>query len=280
MDTTMIEPRTSTPVGFVRAFAIQFRLLWQSRRPLLLGVGLLAVLALAGEPWNDHLLARFLTVWPVWVVVIGPLWGFAAFYNEGPADRLYHWSQPVSRTVHTLARLAAAIAWLWIMLALLVVAGFLAAWMDGEAGQIGALGAAAWLNYFVAPVLGFLAISVITVLSDHPLRWFLGIVFLVPFSLSILHEWLGLGRLIEWLGKPLTEEWGLGPTLVGALGVNVNEIEHALRLLTDPSHQYRTAYDVGTWWVAAPLWLLLFTGLVVLAASRHPDVLPRWRGRS
>jgi hypothetical protein len=114
---------THRPLDFGQALARQFALLWASRRPLLLGLALLAVLVLAGEPWSDDVLARLLTPWPVWLGLAGPVWAFAVFHNEGPSARMYHWSMPVNRTVHTLARLGAGILWLWLLLAGLVAVG-------------------------------------------------------------------------------------------------------------------------------------------------------------
>ncbi len=105
------EPR---PLGFGAAFVRQFGLLWSSRRPLLLMVALLALLVLAGDPWSTDPKARLFTFWPLWLVIVGPVWAFTVFSNEGPSARLYHWSLPVDRAAHTLARLAAGLAWLWI----------------------------------------------------------------------------------------------------------------------------------------------------------------------
>ena len=266
------------PIGFGGAFVRQFRFLWMSRRPALLLVGLLAVLVLSGDPWvSDSALARFLTVWPAWVIFIGPVWALAVFHNEGPGNRLYLWSQPVARDAHTLARLAAGVAWLWILYGLLIVAGLVIAGLDGNAWQLAEVSAAGWVNLFTGPLLGYLAVSVLTVPSDYPIRWLFGIIFLVPFLISLLDEWLELDTAAEWLLTPLSHRtWGLGITMVGALGESVDRIERAV--IEAGGGQARGSLpDLSAWWVATPLWILLLIGVVWFLARLHPDVLPRLR---
>lgn len=270
--------RTYRPVGLGGAFTRQFRLLWTSRRPLLLLVALLAVLVLAGEPWSDAPLARFLTVWPVWLIPVGPIWAFAVFHNEGPSHRLYHWSQPVARDTHALARIAAGVAWLWLLYGVLILAGLVFGAVDGDAWQLAEVSAAGWVNLFTAPLLGYLGVCLLTIPSDYPIRWFFGILFLVPLLISLLAEWLELDEAARLILRPLGDPaWGLGITMVGALGASVDRIETALRAAADPAFQHRHAFEVGTWWVATPLWVLLLVALVWFLSTRHPDVLPRWR---
>jgi hypothetical protein len=279
MEATMMERKAAQSVGFGNAFRIQMRLLWNSRRPLLLVLGLLGVLALAGEPWNDNPLARLFTAWPLWAILVGPLWAFAVYHNEGPSDRLYFWSQPVERHSHSLARLAAGITWLWIAYGVLVVAGIAIGLMDGDAWQLAELSVAGWVNYFVAPVIGFLGVSLLTLTTDHPIRWTFGLILGFSILVSLLHESFGLAEEVEWVLQPLSEPWGLGMTLVGALGTGVSQVQHLIERMADPTVQHRTTFDVGLWWTAMPLWLLLFAGLVVGVATRHPDRLPGWRRR-
>lgn len=265
----------STPVGAGAAFTRQFRLLWTSRRPIFLGVALLALLAFAGEPWSDDAKTRLLTFWPLWLIVIGPVWAFAVFHNEGPSARLYHWSLPTGRTRHTLARIAAGVAWLWLLFAVLIVAGAVMAAMEGDLWQLGAVDAAGWVNLFTAPLIGYLGVSLLTIASDHPLRWFFGILFAFPLTLSLLDEWLDQEWLVEQILVPLGgADWALIPTLLGGLGTAVMEIEHTLGGRTPDAGGF---LELGTWWWATPAWILLLCGVLVLVASRHPDTFPRLR---
>lgn len=275
MATATKPDRTYHPVGFGGAFARQFRFLWMSRRPLLLFVGLLGVLALAGEPWTDNPLARFLTVWPVWLIFVGPIWAFAVFHNEGPSRRLYHWSQPVARGSQALARVAAGLAWLWLLYAVLVVAALIIGGMDGEAWQLSEVSLAGWVNFFTGPLIGYLVVSMLTLTSDYPIRWFFGVIFLGPLLISLLNEWLGLDGVVRTLLTPLTDrDWGLGLTVIGGLGMSVARIAHALSG-REPAGE--PDFDISHWWLATPFWILLLAAMVWLLARRHPDTLPRWR---
>lgn len=275
MENTM----TSTahqPVGFAGAVKRQFGLLWTSRRPLLLGIALLAVLALAGEPWSDDPTARLLAPWPIWLVLVGPVWAFAIFHNEGPSNRLYHWAAPVDRTLHTTARLTAGLLWLWLLYLGLVAVGVIMAGLDGNLAQLGQVGPSAWINLFTGPLLGYLLISFLTVASDYPIRWFFGIFFAVPFLLSLLDEWLGLEDLVEILLRPLAAEgWGLFFVMVGRLGEEAMHISARLQ----GSEGWDPPFTVTHWWPATVAWIVLLGLILVLLASRHPDRLPRLRRR-
>lgn len=279
METTMERNSTFVDVGFGPAFVEQFRLLWMSRRPLLMMIGLLGLLILAGEPWNDSLLARLFTAWPLWVFLIGPFWAFAVWHNEGPSSRLYFWSHPVSRTGHSMARVAAGAAWLVLMYALLILGGVIFALFDGDLVQFGHFGAAAWVGFFTAPLMGYLVISILTVPSDYPIRWFLAFLFGVPILVSLLVEGFGLGELLERIAEAVLvhEDWG---ALIAAFGPFVFAIERLHGVLRDDvsgGGGLDEPVDIGSWWIAMPLWLLFWLGVVVLLARRHPDVFPRWR---
>lgn len=266
------------PLGFGAAFTRQFGLLWTSRRPLLLGVALLGLLVLGGEPWADDPKTRLLTLWPIWLIVIGPVWAIAVFYNEGPSQRLYHWSLPVGRLQHTAARLAAGVVWMWILFGVLIGAGAVMGAMDGDLWQFGEIKAAGWVNFFTGPLLGYLAVSVLTVASDYPLRWSFGIMFGFPLLMSTLQAWLGLDEVVETLLKPLGSlDWGLFPVMLGGLGGSVAELQHTLAVMADPQYVSRGGISVEYWWTATPLWILLFVAIVLAVASRHPDKFLRLR---
>ena len=276
MEATMERAGTYRAFGFGKAFLEQFRLLWMSRRPLFMMLGVVGLLALLGEPWVERPAARLFSMWPFWVLLAGPVWAFALWHNEGPTNRLYFWSHPVSRTTHTLSRVAAGAAWLFILYLVLLLAGVVFGLLDGDLAQLGFVGLTAWVALFTGPLIGFLAISVLTVSSDHPLRWFLGILLAVPLLLILLDEWLGLDDLIEdVILKPLaSEEWGLGMTIVAPLILAMARIH---RVFFGGSADTAEAFDMGNWWIAMPLWILFWVGLVVLLARRHPDVFPSWR---
>ena len=269
---------THEPIGFGGAFVREFRFLWTSRRPLLLLVALLAVLVLAGPPWSQDEKMRLLLVWPVWLIFIGPVWAFAVFHNEGPGSRLYFWSQPVDRATNTLARLTAGVAWLWIVFAALILFGWVLGLMDGNAWQLGEIHAAGWINFFTGPLLGYLVVSILTVPSDYPIRWFFGIIFLFPLLISVFIEWLEMEDAVETVLQPLIDEgWGLGVTMIGGLGHAVTQLDHTLRSMRDPTYSGSTHLNLELWWAATPLWILAIAAIVAFIATRHPDTLPKVR---
>jgi hypothetical protein len=85
---------------------------------------------------------------------------------------------------------------------------------------------------------------------------------------------------METVLKPLSDEaWGLGITMIGGLGREVDQLDHTLRALRNPMYTGSSHFDAAElWWTATPLWILLFVGIVAVIATRHPDTLPRWRG--
>lgn len=281
MDTTMTRDGIYTPVGFGRAFLGQFRLLWTSGRPLLLLIGLLGLLALAGEPWVESDIARVFLTWPAWLLFLGPFWAFVVWHQEGPANRLYFWSNPVARTTNTLSRVAAGAAWLWLLYAVMLMVALLLAGLAGETAQFGMMSIQGWISLFAAPLLGYLIVSVLTVPSDYPTRWFLGLLLGIPLILSLLDEWFDIEPFLRRILVPLShEQWGLGPTIVAPFLLGVREIKAIVeegRAGFDPSV---SSFDPATWWLAVPLWVLFWAGLVAFLATRHPDTYPRIRKSS
>ena len=276
MESTMERERMARPVGFGGAFVEQLRLLWMSRRPLLMVLGLVGVLALAGDPWSDSVLARLLTPWPFWLLVVGPFWAFAVWHNEGPSNRHYFWSQPVGRTTHALARLAAGAAWLALMVLFLILIGAMFAAFEGHLSHFEYVGFAAWLNLFTSPLIGYLMVSVLAVASDHPIRWFLAFLFGIPITLSLLVEGLGLGDLVETIMTPLIDpDWGLGPAMVAPFALAAERLYDGV--LNRPTGSGPDVFDLRSWALAMPLWVAFWTGVVFLFARTHPDVFPRWR---
>lgn len=282
MEATMTHDSTAAPtdgaayqpVGFGGAVARQLRLLWKSRRPLLLALGLIGLLVLAGEPWSDQELARLLVLFPVWLAFTGPLWAFAVWYHEGPSNRLYFWAHPVSRTGHTLARLTAGLLWLWAVLLLLVAVGYVLALFDGNAEHFSAISAPGWVSLFTGPLIGYLMISVLAVASDYPIRWFLGILFGFPLLMSIFVEFLNLERPVRFLLRPLTEMWGLPISAFAPFAVDALQAQQAVQ--GSPTGA-ELPYDPALWWITMPLWALFWVAVVVLVARRHPDGFPRLR---
>lgn len=269
MEATMNGTRSHEPAGFGGASVVQGRLLWSTRRPLLLLVATLSLLVLLGAPFLDLEAARLLLVWPVLIGLVGPVWAFAVFHEEGPAQRHYHWSQPVQRHVHSLARIAAGAGWLVGTIGLLIVVALVLAAIDGNLGELRALGALAWLNMFTGPLIGYLGISVLTISSDYPLRWLL-VLWLAALLLAILGDWLGTDHVLRWIAQVFAHpEWGLGATVSRPLEVGT------ARATASGSSAASWTLSSGQWLAASALWLGSFGALISLLALRHPDSGPR-----
>jgi hypothetical protein len=270
MASTMDGIRSHEPLGLGDATLRQLRLLWSTRRPVLLAVALLSLLILIGPPFLDLGTTRLFVLWPVLVGLAGPAWAFAVFHEEGPTRRHYHWSQPAARHVQSLARIAAGAVWLMAVLALLLGAAVVLGALDGNAASLGELSALAWINVFTGPLIGYMGISVLTVSSDHPLRWLL-LLWLSLLILALVGHWLGTDRLERVVGAVLGHpDWGL-------LSAIYRPIEVASARMVDASGAPVAGwtFSPGRWLAATALWLGLFTGLVAWLASLHPDRVPR-----
>lgn len=264
-----VEPR---PTGTATALRVQLRFLWDSRRPWVLSAALLAGLALAG--WIPGPLPRVLAAWPMWLLLVGPAWAFAVWHEEPPSRRRYMWAQPISRTEHSMARVAAGGLWLAAACALVILAGVGVALLGGGAARLGALSVASWVNLATAPLLGYLLVSILTVASEVPLRWLLGLI-LVPLLLaSTLSETLDLsGPVLEAL-----EAVGPYTPMAAILGPLPSEAADLVESLAARPARVRFAFDPSSWWIALGLWFVLAPGLVAAIARIHPDrhLLRRW----
>lgn len=269
-----LAPQPPHPLGFNRTAIRQFVLLWLSRRPLLLAVGAFAILLLI-DVWPSPL-ARLLSAWPFWLVLGGPVWALAVWYNEEPSRRRYMWSQPVGRAAHSLARVASGLGWLWMTCGGLVGVGYLVALFDGDAAQFAQLRAASWVSLITAPAIGYLAVSCIAVASDYPLRWLLGLLLCPPLVLATLDAWLGLAdRMIEAFQG--VAAWDITSVLVGPWTTDTNRIRVALDATESPKMTF--AFVESTWWMATALWMVGFGAILMVMASRHPDGFSRRRRR-
>jgi hypothetical protein len=142
--------------------------------------------------------------------------------------------------------------------------------LDGNAAALGGLSTLAWVNLFTGPLIGYMGSSVLTVSSDHPLRWVL-LLWLFLLILALLSHWLGTDRLERLMGAVLNHpDWGLALAMVRSI-----EVPSARLVDASGAPVAGWTFDPGRWLAATALWLGLFTGLVTLLASLHPDRVPR-----
>ena len=160
------EPRTA--VGFGISLVQQLRLLAWSGRWLFLFLGLLVLLVIAGT--TD--IASGLGLPPVLVAAMlglpaPAIWAVAVWHGELPHRRSYHWSLPVSRAAHDLARVAAGAAWLLAVYLALAACGAVLAATNGAWPGFAAIGWA-WITFFAGPLVLYLLISPFVLWSDSP----------------------------------------------------------------------------------------------------------------
>ena len=248
--------------GIGTSFRQQAWLLGVSGRWVFLILGLVAVLMLIGLSDVPREVPRIL-ISAMLALLGGAIWPVMVWHGEGPDRRSYHWSLPVPRPAHDLARVALGAVYLLGVCAVLAAAGALAASMNGTFDRFAAIGPEAWANFFVAPLIVYLLVSPVVLWSDYPItRWVFGIIFGMGL-LAVILSWQGLHQLGEGMSKIAeAENWGLGPALFGIL----REVRRSMEL---PA-------PVDLLWTAAALWFTLGLALTLFAGIYRPDDLRRF----
>lgn len=213
-------------------------------------MGLLGRNAALGELSAPATLSIFMgRLWqPLTVLVFfWPL--LVTWRGEGPSGRGYHWSLPVRRPIHQLARLAAGWAWLVAAVAAGTLVGWIvAAWIAGGVA-IGdpSVPAAALLSLTALYGLG----AVFALLSDHPLWWILGL-------------WAGLAALTA---LSHAREWIVVHTWLDAIfNTGSLSLDAASSAPTVLAGLARGGEEAARPWAAAFLWAAVATAAMVGAA--------------
>jgi hypothetical protein len=202
----------------------------------------------------------------IFLAFLAPL---SIWKSEEPSRRSYHWSMPVDRSVHTLTKNTSG--WVWFMIAMMafILWGLLMALITGgdlgvERGQ--AIPAWRWIHPFVAATIAYLVGSTVVLASDHPWRWFAGIVLGFVLVTNILRA-AGMPDLAMALQSVWEGNWGLEVALTGSTEVPTEVTRRdgttMIRLIDRP--------DFHAWIRAALLWLGIGTAGVVAAAYRHQE---------
>jgi hypothetical protein len=193
------------------------------------------------------------------------VWAVIVWQGESPRRRAYHWSLPVSRPVHDLARVAAGAAFLVVACALWAGFEVAAASLDGTLDRLLALGAEAWVSFIVAPLIAYLLAMPFVLWSDYTFtRWLFGFFMLFGLLAAALDA-RGYYLLARFLGMVLFGDGsaGIGTALAPAL--------------------LHEGGQTSAWWTAAALWLGVGAALTALAATYRPGDLRRLfrrRGRA
>lgn len=215
-----------------------------------LPVGLAAAYA-AGEGADVTLSLALDQVWLI-PVLLAALWSpIAAWRDEGPSERAYHWSLPAGRTVHQLLRTAAG----WVHLVAGLAAGLVLGWAWGaaEAGGLGPGRLSVLAGLFASASMVYLLGAAAAVATARPALWLLA-AYLVTSALPELAALTGWGWL-EWVAGEVVRE--------GALSLAA--------AVSGPGGVGESLGELARWrpWPAVALWLAVGAALTVAAARLH-----------
>jgi hypothetical protein len=248
----------------------QLALLLRSGRVLHITLAALAVLLLA-ELMSRTMAAHGAALVPLhmifqWLWLIGLAWGIMIWSDEGPPTRAYHASLPTHAALHDATRVIAGALWLLAITALVLAVAVLLPAVRGAAAGAGDLTAAAWLNYFTAPLQLYLLLAIFSVAVRRPLAWFVGVLVGI-FVTMLLASHFGIEPWIVLVRFVSEGPFGFGRALVDGFA----SVAHAgfPGRGPMPSAMQRAALEPGAWLLAVTIWLALLSAGVWLAASRR-----------
>lgn len=204
------------------------------------GVGSVTLAELVETSWT--LPAALSLVWPM----------IAAWKDDGPSKRAYHWTLPVDRPRLQLLRVAAG----WVHLVTGLAVGITLGWATGASIHDGmAVGRGAVLAAVIpsATVL-YLVGTVPALTTDRPLLW----LFAAYLAVAGLH---GVAVTQGWdvLGAVVTEVFTFGELSLTAAGILPQVV----------SGEVSGSSITVSPWRAAGLWMVITVVLAVSAARLH-----------
>jgi hypothetical protein len=198
-------------------------------------------------------------------IIAGAAWPLITWNAEAPSRRGYHWSLPVARLPHDLARVAAGALYLLVGIAALAAACVGLAISDGSLAELRAVPRILWLSFFTAPLLTYLLVSPIALWNEYRITRYALIGFIV------------MGALAGFVGGPFVvfitavldpimmhDTFGLAEVLVGT----------AARVGMDAAVG-NAATVPDTWWSAVALWFGVALVANTAAAAWRPDDVRR-----
>lgn len=220
-------------------------------------------------------------------VLFGLFCPMAVWKGEEPSRRTYLWALPVNRSAHTLAKVFAGWAWLALLIGGYVLWAIVFARITGGELSLGStrlplrelppdtartdfsyfihrwpVPAWQWLVPLAAATAAYLLGSIVVLASDHPWRWFAGLL-------------LGSALLLS-LGMPGTEQV-LTLLMQGRYGLEMLATGSEMQQVAVPSPaggQVRTHVYVpvlGQWATTVLLWIGLGLAGVLTAANHRRD---------
>lgn len=158
--------------SLLRVARNQFDLIDSSKRfPLLLAA--LAGAAAVGMRFQMNLAEGVFPYAPLLIVSV--VWPLLVWRGEAPAQRTYHRTMPVNGIAHDLLKVAAGAVWLMLGIALILLVYLVTALLRDGAILLFELTPVAYLNFFTGPLLIYLLVSIIPILSNKPIEWIIGL---------------------------------------------------------------------------------------------------------
>ncbi len=243
--------------GVAVSFRQQAWLLGLSGRWILLILGLLALLMLIGLSDIPREVPRIFIVAEL-ALLGGVTWAVMVWHGEGPDSRSYHWSLPVPRPLHDLARVGVGAVYLLGICAVLAGAGAMAASINGTFDRFATIEAESWVNYFFTPLIVYLLVTPVVLWSDYAItRWVFGITLGLGLVAAVL-SWQGFQLPVNAMSTIFeAESWGLGAAL----------FDWTLHMV-GPA-------PAGFSWTAAVLWFTVGLALTGFTGIYRPDDLRR-----
>lgn len=186
---------------------------------------------------------------------MGLLQPFGDWSGEAPRQRSFHWSLPVSRSGHDLARVAAGVLNVFSLTCLLVLVTVAGLMVGGNLACLGALTEVGWASLLLCPVILYLAGSVLCIACNHPARvmWALALGTVAPSTVFVLVQYTPGMAVFEFLlNGPISHTALLSRGFFSDLNPTL------------PSTS-------STWWPAFAFWSVAVGVGVVLAAHRHRE---------
>ncbi len=231
----------------------QFRLIDTSRRFLLLLVVLVGGIALLLNP-NSFGTSLELVAAPS--LLFGAMvWPLFIWQGETRTKRVYHRWLPVNQVAHDFAKVIAGAIWF-------VIGGVMVAGLMKVLAILTLPSAAPTFPALIAMLAGslvaYLLASLLPLLSDKPLHWFVAIWPLALLTDGLLNNYFPFGQLV--LNSLVASDFGLMPAVAGA-----DLLQTGLMSDTWPA-------AVMSWLVATVLWSIIAIAALFLAS--------RWANRS
>ena len=178
------------------------------------------------------------------LLLLAALWALTTWRHDRPSQRGYLLAAPIDRRLHQAVRIAAG--WVWLMAATLVCLLALALFttlVGASATFVRDLLAWGALP-FLGETLAYLSASVLSLLSDHPAWWLLGILIGGPLLLGLLAA-------------------AVDPAVTATIAAVVSSFMHALTGMNPPTG---TALP-QSWGGAVLLWAPVTLGAVAAACT-------------